>query len=171
MICRRRAMMVGLALSAFGLAAPAALHAQELALKGPDGQTAALSSADIAAAPHVALTVTIESRTFAFRGVPLTDLLARVGAPTGALLRGKAMADAVIVTARDGYVVVLGLAETDPMVRREQVILADQEGGAPLPDGVGPYRLVVEGDERGARDARMVTSIEVRRLQPAAPVP
>jgi hypothetical protein len=47
---------------------------------------------------------------------------------------------------------------------KDRVILADRADGAPLPVGIGPYRLIVEGDQRGARLARMVASIEVRRL-------
>jgi len=73
----------------------------------------------------------------------------------------------VLVTAKDGYAVALALADTDPLVRKDQILLADQADGAPMPNGVGPYRLVVEGDQRGARMARMVVSIEVRQL--AAP--
>ena len=51
----------------------------------------------------------------------------------------------------------------------DQVILADKTDGAPMPDGLGPYRLVVEGDQRGARLARMVVSIELRQLAPGSP--
>jgi DMSO/TMAO reductase YedYZ molybdopterin-dependent catalytic subunit len=36
--------------------------------------------------------------------------------------------------------------------------------GKPVPDAEGPLRLVVDGDLRPARSARMVEKIEVRRL-------
>ena len=158
--------LAGLALSA-ALAATPAL-AEDLKLTGPAGQTDTLTAAQFAALPHVSLTVTIEGKTMAFQGVPLTTLLARVGAPQGETLRGKALADVVLVTARDGYVVALALADTDAKMRKEQVILADRMNGAPLPDTAAPYRLVVEGDLRAARTARMVTAISVRSLSPAA---
>jgi hypothetical protein len=147
-------------------AAPAS--AQDLKLTGAAGQVVSLAPAEIAALPHVTLKVQVEGKAVMFSGVPLSGLLVRVDAPYGPALHGTALADAVIVTARDGYTVVLALAETDPAFRREQVILADSADGAPLPDTTGPYRLVVEGDLRAARSARMVVSIEVRRLTAAA---
>ena len=116
--------------------------------------------------PHVTLTVSVEGKTHAYAGVPLAQLLARVGAPSGKALKGADLSDVVLVTAKDGYAVALALAETDPLVRKDQIILADAADGAPMPDGLGPYRLVVEGDQRGARLARMVVSIELRQLAP-----
>jgi hypothetical protein len=94
-------------------------------------------------------------------GVPLTVLLESVGAPTGKALHGPALADLVVVGAGDGYRVVLGLAETDPGVRPEKILLADRCEGAPLGANEGPFRLVVEGDLRPVRSARMVTAIRV----------
>jgi DMSO/TMAO reductase YedYZ molybdopterin-dependent catalytic subunit len=148
-----------------GLAAGDA-SAQDLDLTGPAGRHAVLTPGDIAALPHVALTVGIEGKTHAYEGVPLIDLLARVGTPSGKDLRGADLSDVVLVSASDGYVVALSLAETDPMIRKDRIILADKADGQPLPAGVGPYRLVVEGDLRGARAERMVREIEVRRLAP-----
>jgi DMSO/TMAO reductase YedYZ molybdopterin-dependent catalytic subunit len=145
---------------------PGLVVGQDLSLKGPSDQSVTVGPSDIAAMPHVTLTVSVEGKTHTYAGVPLTDLLGRVGAPAGKALKGAALSDVVIVTAKDGYVVALALAETDPLVRKDQVLLADRIDGAPMPDGLGPYRLVVEGDQRGARLARMVTSIEVRQLAP-----
>ena len=55
-------------------------------------------------------------------------------------------------------------AETDPAFRKEQVMLADREDGAPLPPNEGPFRIVIQGDLRGARMVRRVTGLELRRL-------
>ena len=151
-------------LAALSLLVAGPALAQDLSLTGPAGQAVTLSAADVAALPHVALTVTLEGKTLAFVGVPLSVLLARVGAPQGEALRGRAMSDVVLVSAKDGYVVALSLAETDAKMRKDQVILADRMNGAPLPDNAAPYRLVVEGDLRAARTARMVTGIAVRHL-------
>jgi hypothetical protein len=63
--------------------------------------------------------------------------------------------------------VVLGLAETDPGVRSEKILLADRAEGAPLPANEGPFRLVIEGDLRPVRSARMVKAIAVQAA-PAA---
>ena len=67
------------ALAALSLAGQA--MAQTVALKGPDGQGASLSAADLAALPQVKLTVTHHGKTSTFEGAPLADIVARVGAP------------------------------------------------------------------------------------------
>jgi hypothetical protein len=161
----RRALAFGLAL----ILAPGLAAAQDLALKGLAGQSVTVTPADLAAMPHVTLTLSVEGKTRTYEGVPLTALLAKVGAPSGKALKGADLSDVVLVSAKDGYVVALALAETDPLVRKDQIILADKADGAPMPDGLGPYRLVVEGDQRGARLARMVVSIELRQLAPRPP--
>ena len=156
----RRALAFGLAL----ILAPGLAAAQDLALKGPAGQSVTVTPADLAAMPHVTLTLSVEGKTHTYEGVPLTALLAKVGAPSGKAIKGQELRDVVLVTGKDGYAAAITLAETDALVRKEQVILADKADGAPLPDTQAPYRLVIEGDQRGARMARMVTTIELRRL-------
>ena len=96
-----------------------------------------------------------------YEGVPLTDLLQSVGAPAGKALHGPALADLVTVSASDGYRVAIGLAETDRGVRPEKILLADRVEGPPAGHGGTPFRLVVEGDLRPVRSARMVTAISV----------
>jgi len=136
--------------------------AQTVSLRGPEGQTRTVSLADLAAMPHEAVTLAGEHGPGKrYEGVPLTLLLQSVGAPVGKGLRGPALADLVLVGASDGYRVVLALAETDPGVRPEKILLADRADGAPLAATEGPFRLVVEGDLRPTRSARMVTSIQV----------
>jgi hypothetical protein len=159
-------MKIALA-AALALVIGSPVSAQDLKLTGPGGQTLALTAADFAALPHEPLTLTQEGKTLHYQGVPLGVLLQKVGAPAGKALKGPELADAVIVTAADGYRVVLALAETDALMRAEHILVADKDAaGAALPEGQGPFRLVVEGDLRAARSARQVTSIEVRRIAP-----
>jgi len=73
------------------------------------------------------------------------------------------MADIVVIAAKDGYRVALALSDVDPGFGGCQIILADKVEGAALPAADGPFRLVVEGDARGARSARMVTAIKLER--------
>ena len=160
-----RIVFAGVLAAGATLAAGASV-AQDLKLIGLDGQSATVTPAQIAALPHVTLTRTVEGKTATYRGVPLTDILAMVGAPSGKALKGPELRDVVLVEAKDGYAVALALAETDALVRKDEILLADAADGAPLPAGLGPYRLVVEGDQRGARLARMVTQIELKRLAP-----
>jgi hypothetical protein len=155
---------------ALGLGAfPAA--ALDLKVTGPTGQSLVLTPAEIAATPHVTLTVQLEGKAVVFSGVSLARLLGRVGAPSGIALRGRSLCDVVLVSAADGYRVALALAETDPLFRKTQILVADAADGAPLGAGIGPYRLVVEGDSRGARFARMVTDISVAPLPSCATPP
>ncbi len=145
--------------------APAA-SAQSVAVTGPDGQTASLTAADLAAMPHVTLTVKQHDQTHVFDGPALGAILAKVGAAQGPALKGAELATVVRVSAADGYQVALALADTDPTVRADRIILADREDGARL-RADGPFRLVVEGDLRPARAARNVVRIEVLRLATA----
>ena len=115
----------------------------------------------LAAMPRATVKATIHGTAHTFEGVPLSALLQRVGAPAGEALHGEALADVVVVRARDGYVVALALAEADASMRKDAIILADRVDGAPLPDADGPYRLVVAADLRPARSAKMVESLEI----------
>jgi hypothetical protein len=119
----------------------------------------------LAAMPRATVKATLHGTAYTFEGVPLSALLQRVGAPAGEALHGEALADVVVVRARDGYVVALALAEADPGMRKDAVILADRVDGAPIAEADGPYRLVVAADLRPARSARMVESLEIVSLK------
>jgi hypothetical protein len=131
---------------------------------GTNGTSVVLSASDLATSPRTSVSASFHGVSHAFEGVALTTLLNGVGAPSGGALRGVELTNVVLVTARDGYQVALSLAETDPGMRRDQVILADKMDGAALPSGDGPFRLVVAADLRPARSVRMVTEIRVLRL-------
>lgn len=156
----------GLIATAVWSAAGCAL-AQSVEIRGPSGRTRVVSFSDLASMPHDTATLVVDHGPAKhYQGVPLTLLLQSVGAPVGKNLRGLALADFVLVGASDGYRVVLALAETDPGLAARKVLLADASDDAPLPPSEGPFRLVIEGDLRPARSARMVTTIRVD----AAPV-
>jgi hypothetical protein len=141
-----------------------AASAQDLTLVGLDGASKTVTPAAFAALPHEGLTVTVEGKTAAYRGVPLAVLLAQVDAPLGKALRGREARDVVLVSASDGYAAALALAEADPTMRKEHIIVADEADGRPLAANQGPYRLVVAGDQRGARSVRMATTIALKRV-------
>lgn len=136
----------------------------EVRIMGPSGVAVRIGAAEFAAMPHIAVNADFHGEKHVFEGVPLTSLVARAGAPTGDQLRGSELKHVVVVTSRDGYQVVLSLAETDPAISPRRVILADRADGAVIGGEDGPFRLVVEGDLKPARSARMVTSIEIRKL-------
>jgi hypothetical protein len=144
------------------LAAVPAL-AQSIDITGPAGQVARVDAAALAALPQAKATLSAHGETHVYEGPLLIDVLARTGAPTGQAIRGPEMADVVMVTGQDGYRVALGLAEIDPGVRADKVILADRVDGHAIGGQDGPIRLVIEGDLRPARSVRMVRSIAVVR--------
>ena len=100
-----------------------------------------LTPADLKALPQKTVTFhnvhTKADETYS--GVPLTDLLAKYGAPTGDKLRGKGLSDYIVATGSDGYKAVLALAETDPSFHPGDVIVADTMDGKPIGDKDGPF--------------------------------
>ena len=133
-----------------------------LTVVGP-GKTLTLSAKDWAALPKATLKATNphDKTTSTYSGVLLRDLLHQVGVPTGEAMRGKELANCVRLTASDGYVAVFALAELEPSIRDEDVLVADSVDGKPLGGSRGPLQLIVPGDKRPARWIRMLTRVEV----------
>ena len=128
-----------LAFGLLGLGVPVApALGGDLGLTGLQGQRATLTAADLDRLAQVSVRLNVHGRMHRFEGPLLIDVLAAVGAPRGSDLRGADLADAILVRAADGYEVALGLAEADPGVRSNRVILADREDGAALPPADGP---------------------------------
>jgi hypothetical protein len=150
-----------IAAATFGLA----VQAEDIRLVGLDGAATTVTPAALAAMPHVSLTVTVEGKTTTYKGVPLAVLLAPANPPLGKALRGQELRDIVLVSATDGYAAAFALTEADPMMRKDQIIVADEADGHPLAGKEGPYRLVAESDQRGARSVRMMNAVELRRLE------
>jgi hypothetical protein len=155
-------MLRSVLIAAVVLAAGPAL-AQSVTLKGPDGQME-MSAAQVAALPRVKVAVDAHGQKHTYEGPQLIDVVAKVGAPTGKDLRGVGMSNAIIVKGADGYQVAFGLSEADPNTRPNKMILADRVDGKPIGSKDGPFKLVVEGDLRPARSAKMVSVIEVINL-------
>ncbi|MBE7219859.1 MAG: molybdopterin-binding oxidoreductase [Caulobacteraceae bacterium] len=133
-----------------------------LTLAGLGGRGASVSLAEVAALPRATVHVVQHDQPHDFSGPLALDLLARVGAPHGEALRGRALGYVVVARGRDGYVAALALAECDPAIRpAERVIVADREDGRPLPAAEGPLRLVIEGDARPARAVRMLAGLSL----------
>lgn len=133
-----------------------------------------LTVADLQALDLTAETVdvTYESRDVVedhtFTGVRLLDLLETAGIPAGAQERNPLLGRYVVITAKDGYQVVLSGGELDPNFGATPVLLAWEQDGEALAGDDGPVRLVVPGDRRGGRYVYGVISIELRELAPAA---
>jgi DMSO/TMAO reductase YedYZ molybdopterin-dependent catalytic subunit len=70
----------------------------------------------------------------------------------------------LVLTARDGYVVVLSMGEIDPEFGGHSYLLAWEEDGRALSAEQGPTMLVPAGDQTEGRYIWGVVYIEVRRV-------
>ena len=122
-----------------------------------------LSAADLASMPRTtAVARDKQGVEHSFSGVALADIFKEAGVTTGRQLRGENLAKYVLVTCADNYQVVFSLAELDSSFTDRVVILADQMEGKPLAPGVGPFRIVVPGEKKPARNCFQVTAIAIK---------
>ena len=98
-----------------------------------------------------------------YEGVPLIELLAKAGVPTGKDLRGQAMALYVVVEAADGYRAVFALAELDAAFADRVILVADRRDGRPLSAKEGPYQIIVPGEKKHVRWVRQVIRLRVAK--------
>lgn len=114
-----------------------------------------------AALPHSTVTV-FNGHTQSdevYSGVPLVDLLARIGVPTDP--RGKQFLLYLVAEGSDGYKVVYSLAEVIPTVHDATVFVADSEDGKPIPAAEGPFKLIANREKRPARWVHNLIAIHV----------
>jgi hypothetical protein len=117
--------------------------------------------ATLAALPHKTVTVYNEhaKANQTYSGVPLMDLLTRLGVPSkphGADLRLFLVAEG-----SDGYQAVYSVAEVNPNAHDATVIVADALAGNPLA-AVGPFQLVATGDKLPTRWVRNLVAVRVQ---------
>lgn len=137
--------------------------ANTLIIVGADGQRGVFTPATLKEYPHQTVTI-FDHHTNAqetYSGVPLVELLAKLGVPHGNDLMGKVFADYLVATGADGYRSVIALGEVDPEFHPGTVLIADTMDGKPL-DKAGPFRLVVSEDKRPARSVRNLVKVELR---------
>lgn len=147
------------------IAAPA--FSQSVTLKGVDGREQVVTAADLSTLAREQITMEIHGETHTYEGPLLFEVLNRVGAPATDAMHGLELAKVVRIVAEDGYQVVIGLGEADPGIRPNRIILADAADGAPLNDGTGPFRVIIEDDIRPARSTRQGVRIELIDLADA----
>jgi len=133
-----------------------------LDLSGPDGRHITLTADALQSMPRQTVRVhnphTKADETY--QGVELFVLLARLDAPLGEKLRGKALTMYVVAQGTDNYRAVYSLAEIDPAFHTGTVIVADREDGQPIAKD-GPFKLVNTEDKRPARWVRNLASIQL----------
>ena len=139
--------------------------ATSLILIADDGTSKTLRAEELAALPQQEVRIReSDSSTIVFRGPTLRSLVTLVGAPTGHALRGPSLLLAVLAQATDGYRIAFMLAELDEQLGAREAILALTQDGAALPEGDGPYRIVVPRETHRARWARQVNTLRLVRV-------
>ncbi|HEY4335329.1 MAG TPA: molybdopterin-dependent oxidoreductase [Puia sp.] len=122
-----------------------------------------LTATDLTAMPRTtAVSKDKQGNPHSFEGVALADIFKKAGVTTGRDLRGENLAKYVLITCADNYQIVFSLAELDSSFTDRVVILADKMEDKPLPAGVGPFRIVVPGEKKPARNCFQVVSIDVK---------
>lgn len=164
--CTAGALFLSYAASAQTPAAAAATAPATLTIAGSVRTPLTLTPAELGQMPRTRVEVNGEDgRKVQYEGVLVAELLKRAGAPLGSELRGDALTTYVLASASDGYQVVFSLAELDPAMTGNEVIIADTVDGKPLFAYQGPLRIVAPKDARPARSIRMLQRLEVVRLK------
>jgi DMSO/TMAO reductase YedYZ molybdopterin-dependent catalytic subunit len=152
--------------SMMALCLPAAAAAQAtLTVAGDVATPLSIAAAELKSMPRTRVEAKDEGRTVVYEGVLVAEVLKRAGAPLGGELRGNALPTYVLASASDGYQVLFSLAELDPALTSNDIIIADTIDGKPLLAHQGPLRIVAPKDSRGARSIRMLQRLEVVRLR------
>jgi hypothetical protein len=132
-------------------------------VSGPTGQSIALGAHDLEAMARETVNVVDEKGNHvAYEGVPVIEIMRRVGAPTGHGIHGKSTTLYLLVSASDGYHAVFALPELDPDFGDRHILLVDRRDGKALASNEGPFRIVAPEDKRHARWVRNVTSLSIK---------
>ena len=90
------------------------LQCQQLTVQTDAGKQI-LSPADVESLPHVKVTASEHSSAaVTFEGVTLKSILEKAGVAFGESMKGKRLANCLLVEAADGYRAVIALPELDP---------------------------------------------------------
>ncbi len=138
-----------------------------LTLHTYDGKSLTLTPEEFAGLPHKSVTVfnahTKVNETYS--GVPVVDLLSKVGVPLGESVRGKLFMIGIVAGGMDGYSVLYSLGEVDPSIHTGDVMVADMLDGQKIAKD-GAFKMVATEEKRPARWVRNLTTISVIKVEP-----
>ena len=141
---------------------PALAQPAAISIDNGAGKTVSLTAEDLSKLPTQTIRASEHGTTATFEGALLPDVLAKAEVPLGEKLRGKAMAQYLLVEAADGYRAVFALPELDPAFTDRKIYLVWKRDGKPLSEKEGPFRIVVPDEKRPARWVRQVVSLKVK---------
>jgi DMSO/TMAO reductase YedYZ molybdopterin-dependent catalytic subunit len=132
-----------------------------------------LRVADLQQLPNQTVEATYESgdrmQSHSFTGTRLFAVLEHAGLAVDADERNPLLRRYLIVTAKDGYQIVLSGGELDPNLGNAPMLLTWEQDGQPLSGEDGPARLVVPGDKRGGRYVYGIVRIDVLSIDGQPP--
>jgi DMSO/TMAO reductase YedYZ molybdopterin-dependent catalytic subunit len=143
-----------------------AAYSPSFSLDGSVLRPATFTKEQLQALPAVELDVVYQTsrgeQKGHFKGVLLWDLVNQAGLRTQN--KTDPLKQYLVITASDGYQVVVAMAELMPEFEGEQILVAYERDGQPFGDKDGMARLVMPGDKAAGRHVRNITRIEVRGL-------
>ncbi len=156
--------------AAMGATKPAAVPSKSLVVSGFYGQTKTLSPSDLAAMPHVQVTVINghSHKQETYSGVTVKDLLALVP-PAMATVEGPVpkkispRTTVILAEGTDKFLVALTLCDTDPGCRSGQAIVADSVDGKPLTTD-GAFKLILTEDKMPGRWVRNLDALTEKNV-------
>jgi DMSO/TMAO reductase YedYZ molybdopterin-dependent catalytic subunit len=155
---------IALAQPSSPVASPAAGEAVQLT--GLVETPGSITVADLQALPSQTVDVTFQTGSgeqhHTYTGVLLWDVLNKATLKLDANRKNDQLRKYVVLTAKDGYEVVISLGQIDPNFGNSPYLLAWDEDGQQLSGDDGPVRLVTPGDVKGGRYVYGVIKIEVR---------
>lgn len=142
------------------LAAAGVLHLQISGSAAP----VEIAAATLAALPQHVAEAFFHGGAQRCTGPRLDAVLASAGVASGVELRGEALRQVVRAEGADGYAVVFAVGDLDPLLGNATVVVARQCNGKDLVADEGPYRLLADGDRRGARSVRQLVRLSVHTV-------
>jgi DMSO/TMAO reductase YedYZ molybdopterin-dependent catalytic subunit len=152
-------------------ATPAATEAFEIG--GEVANPGRWTVADLQALPAESVDVTYitdagDEVQHHYTGVRFWDLLQEAQPLLDPDQRVASLLGYVVLTAKDGYVVVLSLGEIDPEFGGQPFLLAWEENGQPLAGERSPVVLVTPGDRTEGRYIHGIVTIDVHTVDTPA---
>jgi len=135
-----------------------------LAVHAPGNALLTLTLADVRKLPSRRIHASPEHRPEGdYDCTTVASVLSASGVALGKTIRGKRMAEYLLVKAADDYEVVFALPEVDPEFTDRLVLLCCLKDGSPLAADEGPLRIVVPDDKHQARWVRKVTDFFIEK--------
>ena len=144
------------------------LEPATLTLSGISSSTATLTAGDLYELPQQTVKTTDHGTAVIFRGVLLTDVLAKVKTPTGEAFNKTVASYYLVVEAADGYKAIFSWPEVDPSFTDRKLYIVTRRDGMPLSHKDGPFELIVPGEKRYSRWVRQVKTLRVEPLPTAS---